>query len=309
MAGAAGASYELGLALINGVGVVRFDTISGAYLGSFLPSTSSPLSMSLDPTQPGTVVIAMDGGNTFGYIRYNYSTGVPVEIKQTLNTSSYSSAKVLGNGNLAYSAFVSGTRRVEIMTPNLVLLRALTLNSATSQIVDIAESSTGNIAVLTRRPGTNANTHRFEINMFTSSGTTAATTTLVADNTLVDSYSSLDLMGTNLLVGGDNSLACTLFSLNGTAISNKQLTQGTVRNGGRAAWGHGGTMHHFGYHNGTSMSLMTTNSINLSWNNPRTIGSPLGGVIDFDVVVAPEPTTVILLGAGLGSFLVRRRKA
>jgi len=309
VSGAATASYELGLAHVNGTGIVRFDAITGAYLGAIPDSQPYYAGMALDSSNPGTVLTAFATGAIQGIKRFNYSTGELIDTQYVSSSFQPTSMSSLGNGNVLLAGVLNGFGVVQNRTSSMSLVRTLTMPAGTTAVLDAVETAAGNIIVLTKRTGSALNTHRFDLQYFTSSGVAPVNTQFLVDNQTSDFYYGLDLLGSSLVVGGSygtNSSVYTVSGFTGIFVTN---TVGNIVRTGGVAWGHGGRLIGLGY-NGNTTNLTKTDVGTAWWDSKILSGFPAGVVSDIDVVVAPEPATWLLMAAGLCMpAMYRRRRA
>lgn len=305
----AAASYELGLAHVVGTGIVRFDAITGAYLGAIPDSQPYYAGMALDSSNPGTVLTAYANGITQGIKRFNYSTGELIDTQYIASTFVPTSMSSLGNGNVLMAGMMNGFGVVQNRTSSMSLVRTLTMPAGTTAVLDAVETASGNIIVLTKRTGSAVNTHRFDLQYFTSSGVAPVNTQFLVDNQTSDYYYGLDLLGSSLVVGGSYGPSSSVYTVSGfTSIFVTNMFGNIFRTGG-VAWGHGGRLIGLGY-NGNTTNLCKADVGTAWWDTKILSGFPAGVVSDIDVIVAPEPATWLLLVAGLGMpAMYRRRRA
>lgn len=303
------ASFELGLVDQGPFGIARIDVGTGAYLGQFAQSIAGRIGMSIDPSTAGTVVVPVSrpSENLMGYVRLNYSTGEAVGFGSMTSNSTPLGMTALSSGNLAFWLNTAGTYSFSIRNKSMGLVQNFALPNGTTAILDFVELANGASVALTRRAGTNLGTHRFDLNFYATANGGAAITQTLRDNSAVDRFNSLDYLGGMLAVGGSTNTDSEIYSISGTQATLFSGAYGTLRSSGGIAFGHGGTFSTMGYHNATDIVLTKAHVLVPDLLFTALNGMPKVTVYDYDVVVAPEPASLVALG--LGALAVVRRRA
>jgi|GEM_PF-3601087 len=303
------ASFELGLVDQGTFGISRIDVTTGAYLGTFAQSVSGRVGMSIDPTTPGTVVLPVyrASEDLFGYIRYNYSTGEAIGFGSASTTSFPVGMTALSSGNLAFWMDNLGIQTISIRNKNMGIVQTLAFPVGTNAIVDYVELANGASVALTRRNGTQNGTYRFDLNFYANPNVISPITQVIRDNAVIDRFNSLDFLGGLLAVGGSTNTDSEIYSISGTQATLFSEAFGTLRSSGGIAFGHGGTFSTLGLQSGTDIILAKAHVLVPDLTFSTLGGIPKVGVFDYDIVVAPEPTTLLILGLGASVAGLRRR--
>lgn len=311
------ASFEMALLVHgtpNGREISRWDAPTGRYMGSFgRGSLSALVGLAADPSRPGTVITGHQTSSALAIRRFDYSTG------DDLGFSSFSTISdgpgafaVAPNGHFAFAVASGATRRIRVYDPNFSGTRLINIaNASTSTFLSIAFGADGSIFSLLRRPGSSSG-FRYSLLSWTSLNAANSDVTIADNVASSNAFTNLFVRNGELIVGGRATTDSRSYVLSGSTIGSFRTFDGFVGMSDVVLPGHGDRLHSFGYNSGQSrMELLRGNSFVNSWENFQFIGGApannsqiLGGTM----VLAPEPGTMIALGAGLAAFVVRRRK-
>ena len=287
------ASFELMLvADLNGRDIDRYDAVTGTYLGSFgFGYLTNPTDVDVDSASG----LAYVTDSTSSNIRvFNYNTGELVRYWSTSTSNSFITK--LNSGNILTSAF--GNVNSYQFTPTGSLVRIQSTNVA--QVLGHAQTADGNIwwSDLTAR------------------GLWKATET-ASNPTLA--YSYLNVSGQGFLSASGNELASSDFA-SGTQLKvTRYMTSGgvvtsevSVSLGTTASEVVGGTA--FG-HNGVLYAAVgsASGSRYATWlrgDNAVTMRSLSGTQYaqGMTIVNAPEPASLVAVGAGILALARRKRR-
>lgn len=311
------ASFDLilatqSLAVPNGpiqVVISRWDPINRVSLGYFTaPGVSSSSSLMLDPSRPGVVTAARPLGGTVRLNSYFYSTGEYLG-ETTLSTaiSTINSVDALSGGSFLLTGSNAGVPIARIVSSSGATTRTYSLPSGTLSVEDAVLGDDGVTHILTRQAGTTSNS-RYTLSSYASGTGVIATSTTVIDNT-TSIMTNLVRQDNWMTIGGDFLSSRRTVTLSGTLMGPVTLYGGFVVETSRTLGGHGNMIHGIGYDAGTSRTYVSTALNNaVVGNNYFFSTSPAYiDVYDAVIVVAPEPGTMIALGAGLAMILRRKR--
>lgn len=315
------ASFELMLALQQftpsgasaETSLVRYDPINRVYLGrSALIGVGADAKMALNPTAPGTVDVFQVVSNALNIRRYDYSTGILVSdlspgiSLQTLNAAHYTSnGQMLLSGNFAT---VGSTHQARLYTSAGLGVRFYSMPSGTTSALDAIIGPDGHTYVLSRAPGTVANS-RYLLTTYNPSQSSISSTYTFSDNQPAGIHHSLVLAGNRMNVGGLNLASRRVYTVSGSLLVDNGLALGWASTTQALAMGHGDIVHGLGYNSTTSQTFLTSARLSTGVGDTYfTITNPsLGTVYDTAVVTAPEPATLWAVGAG-AAFVLRRKR-
>ena len=303
---AAHASFELVMVADKGTkSIHRFDGSSGVYLGSFGGGFLSNVESFVINQEEG---LAYVGDENLGRIRvFNYNTGVLVR-DLTLNVNGFlQSLGIAANGNL-YNGYSSPS---QIFSPTGAALGG-------SFLFNVAGNTGVAMASASHRSG-----RQFVASYDANLGPNSALQISPGPSPMVVKSAEVSNMGnyvvpTQLAIQNDRGIwlssngTARTFSTNAagsTVTFNSFSTMNSLLAGSTfgVGFGHGDALYVSGRNSGnTSGVIMRTiygSNANLSTFGAGILQNP--GMVQ--VVVAPEPGTMLAIGAGL-AFLSRRRK-
>jgi hypothetical protein len=316
------ASYELALMMgTNPAGeelIHRFDPVTSSTLGSFGGNGDFGTNgfgtsrLAVSKQYPGQVEIL----NADGAVRrFDYSTGLYKGGFSTGQTTFF------GNGPMSIITTNTGYVYTGYTGPAPTKQRSVRLNNAGGFLgefnpfgpvyepLSVAESANGNLHVLNRVQS--AGVWDYYIFSFNSQGGYLGFSNLGA-NASGNLYGSIQATGNNLLIGPAASNTTRSMVLISQTPSSSPAAVGGIWNTGagwtRIAKGHNGRLHwvQSTFNAGTYINRWHTYDPLV--NNTSSRLMPYTGLItDIDIVVAPEPGTLAILGLG-GLILARRKK-
>ncbi len=319
MSGAALASFELALVLqsyspptgLDVLNITRWDPVSRTSLGRFsLPGVSAQSKLALNTAAAGTVDFIQTSSSLVQIRRFNYSSGLAVTTLSTgISSTSLSSARYLTNGNLLLTGTFGGTNSARIYTPGGALVRSFSNLLGTTSVLDATQDAAGNTFVLSSQPGTSSNS-KFILASYAANSGLVANTATVTDNTAVV-HNSLTFVGGHIVVNREELWSRAVYTPVGTTIGPQGFPNGLLAvPTDTIAAGHDGIIHGFGYDSSTTRMYLSTARANtaLGENWEYINSNAYGRIYDSAIVLAPEPGTLLALGAGVGVLLRRRRK-
>jgi hypothetical protein len=161
---------------------------------------------------------------------------------------------------------------------------------------------------LTSQNGT-VSANRFVLSSYAPNSSVVADSVTIADNTST-AHNSLTLAGGKLVVNRESLHARVAYTPAGTTFGSPAFPGGYVVKTESIAAGHDDIIHGFGYDSVQSRMYLSTARANLGSGDgfDYVSSTAYGRVYDSAIVVAPEPGTILALGAGVGVLLRRRRK-
>jgi len=292
----ASASYELAFVADNAVSglssgrILRFDTVSGAYLGSFGDSYSGYTDITVSPSRS-----RLYGLSSGTLLEMNYSTGVTLRAALTGGTGTIQMSP--GESEI----WLQNGKTISRYSPvTLGLLGSF--NLATSQTVSSMTVVGSEIYALLSTGTTRS------IAKFNSSGALLSTSTNTLNLASVGKIGHQVSEGSSLIISfgsPDNANMYYSFSSNGGPLqflgsygplSTTKIVDVTPLHVGGAALSQTSS--------GQQVLTITTSSGGAF----KQIGAGIiGNGVAVTTIVAPEPATMIALGAGLSVFLRKRR--
>lgn len=318
----ANASYELALLLgtnsDNQDLIHRYDPVTGSTLGSFggngdfgtYAFGSSRFAVSKQ--YPGEVEIL----NADGAIRrFNYSTGLYKGGFSTGQNTFY------GNGPMSIITTSSGYVYTGYTGPEPIKQRSVMLSGGGGfigeldpfgsdyQPLSVAESANGNLHALNRLQ--NGSAWDYYVFSFDSQGGYLGFSSL-GSNASGNFYGSIQATGDNLLIGpaaANNTRS--MVAISQTPFSSPVPVGGNWFSGTgwtKIAKGHNGRLHwvQSTFNAGSYINRWHTYDP-LSNNTSSRLMPYTGYISDIDIVVAPEPGTLLIVGIG-GLVMARRKK-
>ncbi len=289
--------------------ITRWDPLSRTALGYFLVTGTSDTVMALNSSVAGTVDTFGRVGSNLQIRRYNYGTGVLTStINMGVATTVVNDAKYVDSSSLLLAGQFGASHAARIYSTAGALVRSFANPAGTNFVISAVQDLGGNTFVLSRQAGTTTG-FKYTLTSYAAGSSAISNSVVVRDNTTTDLLE---------LVFADGHVAVNLgvlsnrvyYPVTGTAFG----TPGTGFGWGVAtdtlAAGHGDLIHGFAYEEVNTRMILSTARINSPIGNSyQHISSTFyGTVYDSAIVVAPEPGTLLALGAGVGVLLRRRRK-
>lgn len=314
----ASASFELALILqsfevpnsVPATAITRWDPVSRTFLGSFGAGqlvASGPIA--IDPSAPGTVTNFQTTTGSLQLQKFNYSTGENLGLISTsINSTALNDAKYTASGNLLLAGTINGLTLARQYTAAGSLVRTFSLPLNTNMVIGINQGADGVTYLLTRQPGTVSN-HKYTITSHASGSGAISQTVVIADNS-TNSRTGLTLGAGVLSVGGGSFLARIWLTANGTTLGTPDNPSGGYAFASDEMMnGHGNSLHSIGYDSSTTRTYFSTATVtnNSTGAYSYITDSRFGAIYDSAIVVAPEPGTMLALGAGMLAILRRRR--
>ncbi len=317
LAGVAQASFELALVKqnftptgsVSGTRITRWDPISATFLGSFgqgLISQSGAIA--IDTLTPNTVVNFDSSGGLLTLRRINYNSGQNLGLTTTsITCTDVTDAQVLSNGNMLVSGTLGGFFDTRMYNSSGSLLINYSMPSGTLECLSSVQGVDGTVYVLTRQAGTALNS-KFTLTSHAAGSGFIVQTAVVYDNVSIDDM-SLAISGNKLSILADTTLQRRFTTVSGTSLGTLiSANLGFAIETQAAVFGHEDTLHTFGYDSvDLELHLSSFAVTNIS-SGPfiANTSSQFGNVYDAAIVLAPEPGTMIALGAGIVALLRRR---
>ncbi len=318
VAGVAHASFELALVKqnftptgsVSGTRITRWDPISATFLGSFgqgLISQSGAIA--IDTLTPNTVVNFDTAGGQLTLRRINYNTGQNLGLTTTsITCTGVNDAQILSNGNMLVSGTLSGIVDTRMYNSSGALLVNYSMPTGTLECLSSVQGSDGTVYVLTRQAGTTVNS-KYTLTSYAAGSGIIAQTAVVYDGVTTDKM-SLAIGGNKLSILADTSVQRKFTTVAGTSLGTLIAANLGFRIETQAAvFGHEDILHTFGYDTVQSEMHLSSFAVTSITSGPyiSNTSSQFGSVYDAAIVLAPEPGTMIALGAGVVALLRRRR--
>lgn len=275
--------------------VYRYDAESGVYLGSFGAGyIQDPLSMALDQnTQTAYVLQNRTVGGTFDYItKFNYNTGAYLGTIQ-LQVATASGIGLLNDGRVM-AGFYAGDVSLINSSGNETNWVSAGVAGA-SAFYGLAQDGYGKLYALNANGVIYGWSNPFAINGaaagFSLGGTSA-----------VQSRGQVSALNDRIVAANLTALIYAQTAPGGGFFMTSSVITGLVNKG--TAIGHNNMMYVSGPNGGTGWVQRYD-----QWGNfSGSFGSAqLKDPVAMGIVVAPEPGTMVALGAGIVVFLRRRR--
>ena len=311
------ASFDLALVLQNydspngptQTVITRWDPVNRMELGRFeAPGIIASSKLMLDPSAPGVLTGATISGGVFRLNSYAYSSGnyLGQSILPIVATS-LSSADMLSNGTMLLTGANGASPFARLFTSTGATLRSYSLPAGTLGVVDAQIGEDGVVHVLSRQAGTTSD-DKFTLTSHAANSASIAQSVVIADNTTA-SFTNIVRQGNVLAFGLSQLSARRVVTVNGTSIGTPTNTGGWFIPTSKLVAGHGNMIHGIGYESTETRTYVSSALIDssLGGNYFYSSNPAYGTVYDAVIVVAPEPGTMIALGAGLAAILRRRR--
>lgn len=289
--------------------ITRWDPVNQLALGYFVaPGIISSSRLMLDPARPGVVTgaTAISGGLRFN--SFEYSTGNYLG-QSTLSLSGVTLTSIdpLSGGSFFITGLSSGSPFARIISSTGAIIRSYVLPSGTLGVVDAFLGSDGVAHVLTRQAGTTSN-DRYTLTSHASGSSAIAASVTLSDNTTLAS-TNIVRQGNVLAIGTNTFALRNVVTISGTTLGTPTLPGGFTTVTRRVLGGHDNMLHGIGFESATTRTFISTGLIDTLSGNTYfySTSAAYGDVFDAVVVVAPEPGTMIALGAGLAMILRRKR--
>lgn len=310
------ASYELALVQqwIDGrPEITRWDAPTGRYLGSFGRSfIPNAVGIGIDNYSDGTVLICYDRTSDIGYRRVDYSTGLSVATRfVSAPSATVERFYAHPSGLVMFAGVFDSLRQVRIYDSSLNHKRSLGYIGSTSWL-GMALGTDGTVYTLNRDAGTNSG-WKYVLNRYgLNASFPSSSLTLADDQVASDRYRSISFGADNILVGGSTTTNSRIVEAPSGGFGSQLSMYGYIASSSTVLHGHDDTIYSFGYDG--SLGLMRSavgttatggwgdlhDNSSAFFNNTTITGSAM--------VLAPEPGSMLALGAGLAALLARRRK-
>lgn len=294
LAGSASASFDLVLVLDSGQGVVhRYDGDTGVYLGNFGGGTLGTVRGITVDKASGTAFVTQDNG----YSAWDYNTGT-YKFYLPLFGPTVDDISTTADGQLLFAAFsgVSPMRKASNFGTSVVT-SVYSTGGFSGPAVSAVEGTGGYWAI----KASNGSMGQF------NSTTTALIGSLLNSGLMGISKGAGD--GTNF-VGLNATGAAVRATLGSTASGTGASLTNPFTSAVEFEFGHAGEGWGLGVNgSGTRLQRYAKNSSNWDPLGPGRTLSQVTTPVGMAVVTAPEPGTLIALGAGAAALLRRRRRS
>lgn len=302
------ASFELGLVL-TATEVYRYDVETASYLGKFGTGRINGARKLAINQSDGTAHVLSYSSNSGSRISvFNYSTGSLLRSVNLAAPSNYTNLSFDNSGNYILSGLYNETSEIARYTSAGTFLGALAAPSATLQtFYDGVQTPNGDFYGVVQNTTTTLGNRLYRWN---SSGLAP---TLVDTITTTSSlpYFNLDLLGNKIIAQNGVNVPSRVYTAGvsgSTGVSGNWSypfgTSGAI--GG--AWTHTGYMILWDSSASPNHELIFWDEASRTYYPYVTLdNSPTATALDFDIVVAPEPGTMLALAGGLGLLAKRRR--
>ncbi len=313
------ASFDLGLVLQtyddpNGPQqsiITRWDPVNRMELGRFAtPGFTSSTKLMLNPSAPGVLTGATITSGSVRLNSYAYSTGNYLgQTSFSISANFLSSADMISSNTVLLTGANIGSPFARLFSTNGAIIRSYVLPTGTLSVLDAHLGADGIVHVLSRQNGTSSN-NKYTLTSHAANSSAIAESVVVLDNSLTP-VTNFVRQGNAIAVNAGDLGTRRLVTLNGTSLS----TTGTIVGGWvvpttKLVAGHGNMIHGFGYDSNQTRTYVSSAIIDSSFGNTFFYNSntAYGNLYDAVVVVAPEPGTLLALGAGAAALLRRRNK-
>lgn len=311
-AAAAHASFEMMLMAAGSGGIYRYDPQNNITLGKFGMAGAYYYDVALDPTRPGEAVAFSSYGTVD---RYDYSTG---EFRGGFSTAPfYSNVKpqvsVVSNGNVLVTTYLQtgsvGVTRLYSSTGTL--LNTLQAFGSLYETMDAMETPDGTLHTLVRY--NNGSNFSYFLFNYTAAGSYTGYATVASG--VPEQFGNLSWVNNKLFITSSNNAsnpspmqsstapftATSAITMNGYALIN-----------GATNWvgGHSGIgyMVH-SYYSGSQYNRLYIYNPNNNQAGLTSVFIPISDqVLGSAIVTAPEPGSMLALGAGVAALLRKRRR-
>jgi hypothetical protein len=313
------ASFDLGLVLQeytfpngpNQPTITRWDPVNRMELGRFaVPGFITTTKLMLDPSDPGVVTGATLSGGALRLNRYNYSTGQYLgQSTVSVSATAITSADMLSGGTMLLTGSNAGSGFARLMSSTGAIIRSYVLPSGTTGVIDAFIGDDGIVHVLSRQVGTTTG-NKFTLTSHAPNSSAIAASLLIQDNTTTW-LTNIVRQGNVLAVGAPYLSDRKAVTLSGTGLSlNGSFVGGYYVATSKILSGHGNMIHGFGYDSAQTRMYVSSAIIDNTLGDTYffNTNAAYGNIYDAVVVVAPEPGTLLALGAGAAAMLRRRKR-
>lgn len=273
----------------------RYDTETGAYLGSFGKHyLSEPYSIAIDQANGVSYVFDHSGDRVSAF---NYNTGAFMSISVSIGPKYFLS--YLSNGQLLASDY--GNVNTVRITPNGTVLQSITTNGI--YLEGHGQTSDGNLWFLNGNNGGTDSLHSGTVGSSSitlrHSGNYGGTPSYLSARGNQIAFADFNFSTSKLITSvTTNGVSVTTFNQHTLTLPNQQYAAGT-------AIGHGGTVY-------VATTTGATSSLH-RWvpGNPFATSIPLSQTtyaLSMALVVAPEPGTIIGLASGMVAVVCANRR-
>ena len=292
--------------------ITRWDPVNGVFLGEFGAGLVGGTAIMLDPWQSRQVVNVYSSSQSIHIRRLDYSTGQNLGLTTLpiASTGIIASQMVAADQVLLAGTF-SSAGDVRIYSTAGFLIRNYTMPAGTLQAMDALRAPDGTTYVLSRQAGS-VSGNRFPLTSCAAGPSAIASSVEVLDNA-TRLLNDLVLSDDVLLIGGERWGMQHSTTVSGTDLGTPFGPWTGLGNGifDTESWanGHADTIYGVGYDE--DQSAMYFGSLSAQGGTTQYYsfsGTQYGDANGVAVVLAPEPGTILALGAGVGLLLRRRRK-
>lgn len=303
------ASFELGLVL-TATEVYRYDVETAAYLGKFgTGRITGARKLAINQSDGTAHVLSYSSTSGSRISVFNYNTGSLLRSVNFAAPSNYTNISFDNSGNYILSGSFGGSNEIGRWTSNGAFIGAFAAPSGTLQtFYDGVQAPNGDFYGLVQNTTTSLGNRLYRWNSSGLSPVLVDTLTTASGSP----FFNLDLLGNKMIAQDEFSRPSRVYTAGGvgsTSISAPWTfpfsTSGTI--GG--AWTHTGYMNLWDTSASANHDLIFWDEASRSFYPSVSLGnSPTATALDFDIVVAPEPGTMLALAGGLGLFLRKRRR-
>lgn len=302
------ASFELGLVL-TATEVYRYDVETASYLGKFgTGRINGARKLAINQSDGTAHVLSYNPVSGSRVSVFNYSTGSLLRSINFNSSSNYTNISFDNSGNYILSGSYGGSNEIARYSATGAFVGAFAAPSATLQtFYDGVQAPNGDFYGVVQNTTTTLGNRLYRWN---SSGLSPVLVDTLSTTSSLP-YFNLDLLGNKIIAQDGMNVPSRVYTAGASGFTGISLnwsipfgTSGTI--GG--AWTHTGYMILWDSTASPNHELIFWDEASRTYY-PYVIlaNSPTATALDFDIVVAPEPGTMLALAGGLG-FLARKRR-